>query len=46
MVAEEEIVQFFKEVKKLLHEGKWTFIPRQKNIEGLAQLGLTIPLSK
>lgn len=46
MVSEEEVVQFLKEVKKLLREGKWTFIPRQKNMEGIAQLGLTIPLAK
>ncbi|WP_208926432.1 hypothetical protein [Desulfitobacterium hafniense] len=44
MVSEEEVVQFLKEVKKLIGEGKWDFIPRKKNLKGLAELGLTIPL--
>ncbi|BAE86296.1 type II toxin-antitoxin system MqsR family toxin [Desulfitobacterium hafniense] len=46
MVSEEEVVQFLKEVKKLIGEGKWDFIPRKKNLKGLAELGLTIPLAK
>lgn len=46
MASEEEVVQFLKEVKELMRKGRWDFIPRKKNMEGLAALGLTILLAK
>lgn len=46
MISEEEVVSFLTEVKRLITEGRWDFIPRKKNLEGLTKLGLTIPLAK
>ena len=42
-VIEREIIEtFLKTIKRLIRDGKWTFIKRRKNLEGLFELGLTI----
>ncbi|ODA39171.1 type II toxin-antitoxin system MqsR family toxin [Desulfosporosinus sp. BG] len=42
----EEIKQFLKNAKSLIKQGKYDFIPRRINLQGLAQLGLTLNLAK
>lgn len=46
MATVEEIEQFLAQAKLLLHAGKWEMIPRKKNLEGLALLGITIQQAK
>ncbi len=41
-VGSTEIKAFLEEVKTLLSAGKYDFVPRRKNMESLAQYGLTI----
>jgi len=40
------ILSYLSKVKKLLTEGKYDFIPRRKNMQALAQYGLTIKDAK
>ena len=42
----EDIKAFLADVKRLIMAGNWTFIKRQKNLAGLAALGLTIAQAK
>lgn len=42
MKKETMILSYLSKVKKLLTEGKYDFIPRRKNMQALAQYGLTI----
>ena len=46
MASIEEINSFLNKAKSLIQAGKWTFIPRSKNMQRLTNLGLTIPLAK
>ncbi|HVJ49293.1 type II toxin-antitoxin system MqsR family toxin [Desulfitobacterium sp.] len=46
MISKEEVVQFLQEVKGLIRKGKWDFIPRRKNLLGIAVFGLTISQAK
>lgn len=42
-VIEREIIEaFLTEIKRLISEGKWSFINRRKNIIGLSLLGMTV----
>ena len=41
-----EIANYLTEVKKLLSAGKYDFVPRRKNMQALAQHGLTIADAK
>ncbi|MDQ7094168.1 hypothetical protein REC12_11265 [Desulfosporosinus sp. PR] len=42
----EEINQFLENAKSLIRKGKYDFIPRKKNLDGLALLGITQKLAK
>lgn len=46
MSDREAVEAFLREIKRLIRAGAWTFIEREKNIKGLALLGLTISLAK
>ncbi|WP_303016782.1 hypothetical protein [Holdemania massiliensis] len=35
-----EIVTFLEEAKRLVSAGKYDFVPRKKNLQALAQIGL------
>lgn len=37
-----EIIDFLEKAKKLISAGKYDFVPRRKNMQALAQYGLTI----
>lgn len=41
-----DITIYLTEVKRLLSEGKYDFVPRRKNMQALAQYGLTIADAK
>lgn len=41
-----DITIYLTEVKRLLSEGKYDFVPRRKNMQALAQHGLTIADAK
>ena len=41
-----DIACYLTEVKRLLSAGKYDFVPRRKNMQALAQHGLTIPDAK
>ncbi len=41
-VTTTEISSFLTQVKTLLSNGKYDFVPRRKNMQALAQYGLTI----
>ncbi len=41
-----EIATYLNNVKKLLSAGKYVFVPRRKNMQALAQYGLTIADAK
>lgn len=41
-----DIASYLTEVKKLLSAGKYVFVPRRKNMQALAQHGLTIADAK
>ncbi len=41
-----EIAEYLEQVKKLLAEGKYTFVPRSKNMQSLALHGLTLADAK
>ena len=41
-----QIVAYLAEVKRLLSAGKYDFVPRRKNMQALAQHGLTIADAK
>ena len=41
-----DITSYLTEVKKMLSEGKYDFVPRRKNMQALAQHGLTITDAK
>lgn len=41
-----DISAFLEKMKKLVSEGKYDFIPRRKNLQALAQHGLTITDAK
>ena len=41
-----EIALFLEEMKRLISSGKFDFIPRRKNMQALAHLGLTITDAK
>ncbi len=41
----EEVKQFLENAKSLIRQGRHDFIPRKKNLDGLALLGLTIKLA-
>ncbi len=41
-----DIASYLTEVKKLLSAGKYDFVPRRKNMQALAQHGLTIADAK
>ena len=41
-----QIVAYLAEVKRLLSAGKYDFVPRRKNMQALAQHGLTITDAK
>ncbi len=36
------ILQFLLKVKQLVSTGRWTFVPRKKNLEALSCMGLTV----
>ena len=38
----QDIILFLERAKRLLSEGKYDFVPRRKNMQALAQHGLTI----
>ncbi len=42
----EDITAFLVKVKRLLSAGKYDFVPRRKNMQALARLGLTISDAK
>lgn len=44
--SSKEIAVFLEEMKRLLSEGKYDFVPRRKNMLALAQYGLTITDAK
>ena len=44
--SEADIAEFLEEVKKLISAGKYDFVPRRKNMQALAQHGLTIADAK
>lgn len=41
-----EVTDFLEKVKRLLSKGKYDFVPRRKNMQALAQYGLTIQDAK
>lgn len=42
----QDIILFLERAKRLLSEGKYDFVPRRKNMQALAQHGLTIADAK
>jgi len=46
LATPEEVEQFLSEVKALLQAGKWEMVPRKKNLDGLASLGITVQQAK
>lgn len=46
MTTIEEIESFLRKAKSLIRQGRWTFVPRKKNLDGLAELGITIHQAK
>ena len=42
----QDIILFLERAKRLLSEGKYDFVPRRKNMQALAQHGLTIANAK
>ena len=46
IISIEEVNQFLESAKSLIKQGKFDLIPRKKNIDGLALLGLTLRLAK
>ncbi|MBO5031984.1 MAG: type II toxin-antitoxin system MqsR family toxin [Lachnospiraceae bacterium] len=45
-VSTSDIAAYLSEIKKLLSAGKYDFVPRRKNMQALAQHGLTITDAK
>lgn len=41
-----DIIVFLERMKRLISAGKYDFVPRRKNMQALAQHGLTIPDAK
>lgn len=41
-----DIAAYLADVKRLLSAGKYDFVPRRKNMQALAQHGLSIPAAK
>lgn len=46
MASKEEVEEVLKDFKSLINQGKWTFVKRKINLQGLADLGLTVPQAK
>ena len=46
MASIEDVKQFLENAKSLIKQGKFALIPRKKNLDGLALLGLTLRLAK
>lgn len=46
MASKEEVEKVLREFKSLIKQGRWTFIERMVNLQGLADLGLTVPQAK
>ena len=42
----EQVTVFLREAKQLIEAGKWRMVPREKNLAGLADLGLSIQGAK
>ena len=46
MASKEEVEKVLIDFKSLINQGKWTFVKRKINLQGLAELGLTVPQAK
>ncbi len=46
MATKEEVEKILREFKSLIKQGRWTFIERKVNLQGLAGLGLTVSQAK